>query len=180
VRATAILPNTYVVIAIFVIVFTFMVVEALRAARNERRARARGGIEPSDDVYKVMQVAYPAAFLMMIAEDAMTRRLPPATLVAGAALFALAKALKWWAILSLGEHWTFRVIVIPGTKPVVSGPYRFMRHPNYLAVVGELVAVALMTGARFTGPLATILFGLLIVRRIAVENRELDAILRRN
>ena len=166
-------------VVIFVIVFAFTLIEARRAARNERRARAKGGIEPSDDVYKVMQLAYPAAFLLMIAEGAMTRRMPPGTFAAGVALFALAKALKWWAILSLGEHWTFRVIVIPGTKPVVSGPYRFMRHPNYLAVVGELVAVALMTGARVAGPLATVLFGLLIVRRIAVENRA-GCYLRRN
>jgi methyltransferase len=166
------------VIGIFVIVFGFMLIEARRAARNERRARARGGVEPADDVYKLMQVAYPAAFLLMIAEG--SNRMPPATFAAGVALFAFAKALKWWAILSLGEHWTFRVIVVPGTTRVVSGPYRFMRHPNYLAVVGELIAVTLMTGARFAGPLATLLFGLLIVRRVAVENRELDAILRRN
>jgi methyltransferase len=127
-----------------------------------------------------MRVAYPAAFLAMIVEGAI-RGTPPAVVsVAGGVLFGVAKALKWWAIHALGPCWTFRVIVVPGTVPVASGPYRRMRHPNYLAVVGELIAVALMSGARVAGPLATAAFCLLMLRRIAVENRALGAILRRD
>jgi len=157
-----------------------MLFEALRAARNERAQRARGGLEPPGDVYRIMQVAYPAAFLAMIVEGAIRGTPPAAVFVAGAVLFAVAKALKWWAIHTLGPCWTFRVIVVPGAVLVASGPYRRMRHPNYLAVVGELIAVALMSGARVAGLLATAVFGLLMLRRIAVENRALGAILRRN
>ena len=157
-----------------------MLVEARRAARNERGQRALGGLEPPGDVYRIMQVAYPAAFLAMIVEGAIRGTPPAAVFVAGGALFVAAKALKWWAILALGPCWTFRVIVVPGTVPVASGPYRRLRHPNYLAVVGELIAVALMSGARVAGPPATALFCLLMLRRIAVENRALGAILRRN
>ena len=157
-----------------------MLVEARRAARNERGQRARGGLEPPGDVYRIMQVAYPAAFLAMIVEGAIRGTPPAAAYLAGGALFVAAKAFKWWAILALGPCWTFRVIVVPGTVPVASGPYRWVPHPNYLAVIGELIAVALMSGARVAGPLATAVFGMLILRRIAVENRALDAILRRN
>jgi methyltransferase len=71
------------------------------------------------------------------------------------------------------------VIVVPGSTLVASGPYKFVRHPNYIGVVGELLGVALMTGARIAGPLATIGFSLLMLRRIGIENRALDAILRR-
>ena len=71
--------------------------------------------------------------------------------LAGAAVFLAAKALKWWAIHSLGRAWTFRVIVLPGGRLVSRGPYRWLRHPNYIAVMGELAAVAVMTGARWTG-----------------------------
>jgi len=71
------------------------------------------------------------------------------------------------------------VIVMPGTPLVEEGPYRYLRHPNYVAVIGELVSVALLTNARVAGPVATIVFGALIVRRVSVENRALDAILRR-
>jgi methyltransferase len=89
--------------------------------------------------------------------------------------FVAAKLLKWWAIASLGGAWTFRVIVLPHRQLIATGPYRWLRHPNYVAVAGELVAVALMSGARIAGPVGTLVFGLLIVKRIAVEERALAA-----
>jgi len=157
-------------ILLALVVAAFLVAEALRAARNERAQRARGGVEPAGDVYRVMQVAYPGSFLAMIAEGAL-RGVPGLPIVlAGAAVFAAAKALKWWAILTLGSFWTFRVIVVPNAVLVHRGPYRALRHPNYVAVVGELVGVALMTGALATGPLAVVVFGVLLLKRIAVED----------
>ena len=167
------------VVTIGAIVFSFLLVEARRAARHERGRFARGGVEPAGDVYAVMRVAYPGALLAMLAEGILRQPPAPLVLASGAALFAAAKALKWWAILSLGSAWTFRVIVIPGQALVQSGPYRYLRHPNYVAVAGELMALALLTGARITGPIATVSFGALMLRRVAVENRALDAILRR-
>jgi methyltransferase len=163
-----------------VFVFVPMLVEAVRAARNERAQRARGGIEPRGDVYAIMRIAYPAAFLAMIVEGALRGWPTPAAMAAGAGVFVAAKALKWWAILALGPAWTFRVIVVPGMPRVTSGPYRFMRHPNYVAVVGELLGVAMTTGAIVAAPAAILAFGALILRRMAVERRALDVILRRN
>jgi methyltransferase len=161
--------------AVFVAVFGFMLVEAHRAADNERAQRARGGVEPAGDVYRLLQVIYPASFLAMLAEGVWRSGPPPLMFVAGAILFAAAKALKWWAILSLGQFWTFRVIVIPGSTRIVSGPYRFVPHPNYVAVVGEIVGVALMAGARFSGPAVVMVFAALLVKRIALEERTLRA-----
>jgi methyltransferase len=163
-----------VLIALFIAIFASMLVEARRAARNERAQRARGGLEPRDDVYNVMRVVYPAAFLAMMAEGAW-RGLSPGPFAAGALLFAAAKALKWWAILSLGPFWTFRVIVVPGAALVVNGPYRWLRHPNYVAVVGELVSVGLMAGAVVTCPIATAAFGAILIRRISVETNALSS-----
>src|SRR5262245_58554632 len=116
-----------------------MLSEAVLARRNERRLLARGGVEPAGDVYRFMQIAYPASFLAMIVEGTMRGASSGTLFTAGAALFCAAKALKYWAIGSLGPAWTFRVIVVPGGPLVSSGPYRYVRHPNYLAVVGELV-----------------------------------------
>jgi methyltransferase len=90
-------------------------------------------------------------------------------------VFALGKLLKWWAILTLGSSWTFRVIVVPGMRLVDRGPYKFLRHPNYVGVALELIGVALMTGAAVSGPLAVVLFGMLLKRRISVEERALAA-----
>jgi len=156
-----------------IVVFAFMALEALRAARNERAQRALGGIEPPDDVYRWMQVAYPGAFAAMLAEAAIRGGPPPSLAIAGVAVFTLAKIVKWWAILTLGRFWTFRVIVVPGAPLVSRGPYRFLRHPNYVGVIGELGGVGLLTGAVISGPIATAVFALLIRRRVTVEERAL-------
>jgi methyltransferase len=93
--------------------------------------------------------------------------------LAGAVVFLAAKSLKWWAILSLGPFWTFRVIVVPGVPLVVRGPYRWLRHPNYVGVMGELAGVALMTGALLSGVAGIATFGWLVARRVSVEERAL-------
>ena len=157
-------------------VYVPMLVEARRAARNERAQRARGGIEPPGDVYRLMQLAYPGAFLAMLVEGAL-RGVPPApVLAAGAILFAAAKAVKWWAIATLGPFWTFRVIVVPGAPRVARGPYRWLRHPNYAGVLGELAGTAAMAGAPIAGAAGLVAFAGLLVRRIAVEDMALRAL----
>lgn len=155
-------------------VFVPMLAETWLAASNERRQRARGGIEPPGDVYRIMRIVYPAAFAAMIAEGVWDPS--HAWWAAGLAVFVAAKALKWWAVAVLGQSWTFRVIVRPDAALVTSGPYRLLRHPNYVAVVGELVGVALMSGARFAGPLMTLVFCGLMLKRIAVEDRALELV----
>ena len=155
------------------VVFGFMVVESLRASANERAQRARGGVEPAGDVYRIMRIAYPGGFLAMLIEGMLRAAPPLPVLFAGAVLFAAAKGLKWWAIHALGPFWTFRVIVVPGARLVAGGPYRWLRHPNYIGVMGELVGVALMTGARVSGVIAVATFGWLLIRRISLEERAL-------
>ena len=162
-----------VLITIGLLIFIPMLVEAGRAARNERAQKARGGIEPHDDVYAIMRILYPAVFVAMLAEGAVRGTPSTGVLAAGIIVFALAKLVKWSAILALGRSWTFRVVVVPGDRLVTTGPYRYLRHPNYLGVVGELAGVALMTGALVSGPLALFVFGALLLKRIAVEEKAL-------
>ena len=165
------------ILIVVALVYVPMLVEARRAAGNERAQLARGGIEAPGDVYGMMRIAYPSAFLLMVVEGAI-RGLPlPPIVILGTALFAAAKLLKWWAILALGPAWTFRVITVRSRALVTGGPYAFLRHPNYVAVVGELVGTAVMTGAWIAGPLATLGFALLIRRRIAIEERALHTTL---
>jgi len=159
-------------VLLLALIFVPMLIEASVAARNERGQRARGGVEPPGDVYRIMRVAYPVAFAAMVAEGAWDAA--HAWLSTGLAVFVVAKMLKWWAIAALGPAWTFRVIVRPGVPLVASGPYRFLRHPNYVAVAGELLGVALMSGARVLGPLMTLMFWGLMLKRIAVEDRALE------
>ena len=161
------------ILVVALAIYIPMLVETALAAHHEREQRARGGVEPDRDVYALMRWAYPGAFAAMLVE--LARHGPPPILViaTGAAVFAFAKALKWWAVATLGAAWTFRVIVVPGAPLVATGPYRILRHPNYVAVVGELVGTALVTGAIVTGPTAVLVFGVLLKKRIAVEESAL-------
>ena len=161
--------NFMVALLALVAVLAMMLAEQRVSTSNERWLRLQGAVEPSRDVYRTMRWAYPIAFVAMAIEGAVFGPAPGVSTAIGAAMFVAAKALKVWAIASLGRRWTFRVLVLPGAPLVAHGPYAFARHPNYIAVMGELIGMALLVGARVSGPLATILFGLLIRSRITVE-----------
>lgn len=159
-----------------------LLAEARVSRAHERTLVARGAIAPPGDVYRAMAIVYPAAFLAMIAEgvwrasqtaDAVTGAGAPAWAVSGALLFIASKALKYWAIGALGDRWTFKVLVEPGRPLVTSGPYQYIRHPNYVAVVGELGGAAMMVGAVVSGPIGVLVFGLLLLLRIRFEDRVL-------
>ena len=143
------------------------------STRNERELRALGAVEPSGDVYAWMQVVYPASFLVMIVECVQRDPSRDMLVAAGFTVFVGAKILKYWAITTLGVRWTFRVLVPPGSPLVAGGPYRFVRHPNYVAVLGELIGAALIAHAAIAGPAAVLAFGVLMLLRIRVEERAL-------
>lgn len=166
-------PALPVIVLVLVAVALFMLAELQLSLANERRLRARGAVEPGDDVYPVMRIAYPLAFVLMGIEAALGRGLPFGLVVTGLVLLGAAKALKLWAIASLGSRWSFRVLVPPDAALVTTGPYRLLRHPNYVAVLGELLAVAVTLAAPVTGAIALIGFGWILWKRIQVEERVL-------
>jgi len=155
------------------VVLLLMLGELWLSMRHERALRARGACESSDPVYATMRWAYPAVFVVMAVEGALSPAVPAAVLGTGIVVFIAGKAIKTWAIASLGERWTYKVLVLPGVPLVTDGPYRFVRHPNYVGVIGELIGMALITGARVTGPLGVVFFSWLLVRRILAEDRAL-------
>jgi len=159
--------------AALLVVLLFMLGELKVSMRHERLLRARGAVAPPDAVYSTMRWAYPAVFVAMAVEGMVFGPASRRVLMTGIAVFAIAKVIKLWAITTLGERWTYKVLVLPGVPLVTGGPYRFVRHPNYVGVVGELVGMALITGARVTGPLALVFFSWLLLRRIQAEDRAL-------
>jgi methyltransferase len=92
---------------------------------------------------------------------------------AGLVVFAASKVLKYWAIGSLGTRWTFRVLVPPASTRIRRGPYRWMSHPNYVAVAGELAGIAIAMHAIVTALPAVGGFGALMWRRVGVEENAL-------
>ena len=136
----------------------------------------------------VLAVLYPGAFVVMGIEGLYRAALlegsttfpaappGPSWFASGVVLFAASKALKYWAIRTLGDRWSFRVLILPGVPLVTAGPYRYVRHPNYIAVVGELVGTAMMVGARVAGPMMLALFGIALWARVRFEERALGVV----
>ena len=162
--------------ATLAVVFLLMALEARRSRRNERALRARGAIEPSSDVYRLMRVVYPVAFIVPALEGWMRGGVPPAVWAGGAAVFVAAKGLKYWAIAALGDRWSFRVLVVRGAPLVHAGPYRVMKHPNYAGVAGEIAGSALIMGGLLSGIALLAAFSWLMARRIRVEEQALAGV----
>ena len=146
----------------------------LRAsARNERTLRARGGYEVGRAHFPLfvgLHALYPVALAAeVLALGARPGRLWPLWL----ALFAAAQALRATVRQALGELWTVRIYVVPGLAPVTRGPYRWLKHPNYVVVAVELAAGALLFGAWRTALAATALYLVALAIRIPVEDKAL-------
>jgi methyltransferase len=126
-------------------------IELRLARRHQLALLARGGVEVAPRHYRAMVVLH-AAFLVACLLEVWWLRRPfrPALAAAMAVLLAAAQALRYWAIATLGERWTTRIICLPGAPRITRGPYRFLRHPNYLAVVAEMAALPLLHGAWLT------------------------------
>ena len=90
-----------------------------------------------------------------------------------AAAALLAQGLRWWAVTTLGDRWSTRVIVVPRERPVTGGPYRFLRHPNYLAVILEMACLPLAWGMWRLAILFTVGNAVILWFRIREEERAL-------
>lgn len=148
--------------------------ELVWSRRNERRLRARGAVEHGREHYPAM-VALHAAWLAstLVEASAGRSRLPNGVRLAAAAAFVAVQPVRYWAIASLGDRWTTRVLVPPGEPPVVGGPYRHLDHPNYAVVAVELATLPLALGAWRTALWSTSANALVLRTRIRVEQRAL-------
>ncbi len=145
------------------------------ARRNERRQRAAGGVEAGAGHYPVM-VALHTLFLVSCVAEVWLLPRPFVPWLAGAMLLVLvvASALRWWVVRTLGGAWTTRVIVVPGAPLAASGPFRFLRHPNYLAVALEIAALPLVHTAYWTAAAFSVANGALLAVRIRTEEEALE------
>ena len=152
-------------------------VELKISRRNAARLRARGGFEAGCDHYPRM-VALHAGLLAAAPLEvlALGRPLVPALAAATIAVVAAAMAIRYWVVATLGDRWTTRIFVVPGEPTVRRGPYRFLRHPNYLAVVLEVAALPLVHGAWATAALFSAANALVLRTRIRVEEGVLAAV----
>lgn len=92
-------------------------------------------------------------------------------------VFLLLQAMRWWAIIHLGKYWTTRIVVIPLTFRITTGPYRFLKHPIYFVLLCEVMALSLTFGQLAIGCIATGLIALWIRWRVREENRVMKAMM---
>ena len=142
--------------------------------RNLALALAGGGKEVESGHYPVMVVLHTAFLIACPVEVYALDRpfVPVLGIVCGIVLLA-ATALRYWAIGTLGRRWNTRIVVVPGAPPVVGGPFRYLRHPNYLAVILEIAFLPLLHGAWITAAVFTLANAALLRVRIAAEEKAL-------
>jgi methyltransferase len=150
------------------------IAELVVARRNAIWTLSRAGVEHGRGHYPVMVVLHTGLLACCLAESALAHRpFLPALGWPMLALVIMAQALRWWCISTLGPYWNTRVIVVPGARLVGAGPYRFLRHPNYVAVVVEIAALPLVHCAWLTAAVFTAANALLLAVRIRCENTAL-------
>jgi methyltransferase len=150
------------------------VVELGLSRRNQARILSMGGSEHAPGQLKLMMVLHTAWFLAMLAEVFwLERPFVPAVAGAAALIFVAGQGLRYTAIRTLGWRWTVSVITLPGVRPVTTGIYGYLRHPNYLGVILEVAAVPLLHTAYLTAIFFSIANALLLTWRIRVEEEAL-------
>ena len=145
------------------------------SSRNATRAFARGGVEAGRGNYAWMVSAH-ALFLAACPAEVWLLGRPWNSLVGVPALLLVAAtmSLRYWVVRALAGRWTTRVVYVPGDPLVVDGPFRYLRHPNYVAVVVEMAALPLVHGAWLTAAVFSAANAAVLARRVGIENRLLD------
>jgi methyltransferase len=150
------------------------IAELIVARRNLARSLARGGHEVGFAQYPFMVALHAGLLAGAVAEVWFGDR--PFLTWLGWPMLAVvvaAQGLRWWCIRTLGSQWNTRIVVVPGAPRITSGPYRWLRHPNYVAVVAEGVALPLVHTAWITALTFTVLNAALLTVRIRVEDAAL-------
>ncbi len=153
------------------------VAELVVSERNRRWSLSQGGVESGGGHYPPMVLLHTGLLVGALVEVLAADR--PFHGWLGWPMLALAlaaQALRWWCIATLGRQWCTRVVVVPGLSAVTGGPYRFLRHPNYLAVVVEGFALPLVHTAWVTAAVFTVLNAALLRVRIRTEEQALTAL----
>jgi methyltransferase len=153
------------------------VAELVVSRRNAAWSLQRGGVEYGARHYPAMVVLHTALLAACLLEVlGAGRPFVPALGWPMLLVVVASQALRWWCITTLGHQWNTRVIVVPGLRLVARGPYRRLRHPNYVAVVAEGIALPLVHSAWVTALCFTALNAVLLRVRISTENAALDSL----
>jgi methyltransferase len=158
----------WVGVAVLAFVTVQRLAELFLSQRNTKRLLARGAYEVAGEHYPFLVLLHASwlAVLWFFGPG------PPIEVIP-LVIFALLQVARVWVIATLGERWTTRIIILPGAPLVTSGPYRWVNHPNYLIVIGELAVLPLVFGLPTMAIAFSALNGLMLWVRIRAENQAL-------
>ncbi|HMS63937.1 MAG TPA: isoprenylcysteine carboxylmethyltransferase family protein [Ignavibacteria bacterium] len=165
---------------IFYIVITFVVIQRLIelsiAKKNEKWMLSQGAVETGKEHYKFIVILHTLFIISMIVEYNLKSRYIELNFINYLFLvfFIILQAGRVWVISSLGKYWNTRILRIPGSELIRTGPYRFFRHPNYIIVICEIFTVPLIFNLYYTAAIFTILNLLILRIRIKTENNVLN------
>ena len=172
------MDDTRVLYTVFIaLVAAGRLIELRVAKRNLRALLARGGVEVAPEHYRWMVLLH-TLFLLACPLEVwlLDRPFLPWLGIPMLALAVLAAGLRLWVIRTLEGRWTTRIVVLPQVPPVTGGPYRFLRHPNYLAVITEMIALPLIHTAWLTAVVFSLLNAWLLRVRIRAEEDGLSRV----
>ncbi|MFZ3590926.1 isoprenylcysteine carboxyl methyltransferase family protein [Bacillus sp. DJP31] len=164
---------------IFYLVFTLIILQRLCelkvASKNERWMKEKGGYEVGEEHYSLMVLMHSAFFITLLLEVLILDKELTSFWPFLAILFLVTQAMRVWALLSLGKYWNTKIIVLPNTTIVKKGPYKYLRHPNYVIVIVEILLIPLLFQAYWTAAIFSILNAWMLSVRIPLEEKALMA-----
>ena len=155
------------------IVILQRIIELFIAKRNEKWMRSQGAFEMGAAHYPLMVSMHVAFFISLIVEVLLSQRPLPSLWILLLVLFLIAQVARIWCLTSLGKFWNTKIIILPGADVVQKGPYKWVRHPNYIIVTTELLVLPLLFGAYFTAILFSLLNLWMLSVRIPAEEKAL-------
>ncbi len=158
---------------LIVIVICQRIIEVIIANKNAEWIKEQGGYEVGKNHYKYLVLLHTLFFLSLIVEVTVHRPTFVAWAIIPFFIFLIAQLGRVWALSSLGEFWNTRIMVLPGAKVIAKGPYRFIRHPNYVIVTTEIAMLPLIFQAYWTLITFTIINAIVLSVRIRTEEKAL-------
>lgn len=157
----------------FGLVVTQRLLELFVARSNEKWLKERGAIEFGQRHYRMMVGIHIVFFVSFFCEKVFLNRLHTSYWLWLLLVFLIAQAVRFWVILSLGRYWNTKIIVLPNAEVVRRGPYRFIKHPNYVVVSVEFIVIPMLFGAYLTACIFTLLNLIILSIRIPFEEKAL-------
>jgi len=152
-----------------IIIFLQRFVELLYARRNERILKSRGAIEFDRKGYLFIVLMHISFFISLVSEKILLHRELNEYWIVFFFIFLLAQLLRYWSIITLGIFWNTKVLVLPNHELVCNGPYKYIPHPNYIAVISEIAVIPLIFSCYITAAVFSVLNLVLLIRRIQIE-----------